>query len=103
MNIIDFIIGALVVNAMPHLIFGLTKTHFLGMFGYSPKGNILYAVLQFILCILLYYFNYGYKEFLDNGYLVGGITVLVLYFIFGKILIQFYGRQEKITVKNDKF
>ena len=36
MNLIDFIIGALIANAIPHLIFGLTKTHFLGLFGYSP-------------------------------------------------------------------
>ncbi|MBC8754840.1 hypothetical protein H2O64_09175 [Kordia sp. YSTF-M3] len=95
MNLIDFIIGALLANAMPHLIFGLTKTHFLGMFGYSPKGNIMYAVLQFVLCIILYCYTYGYEGLLENGYLVGGITVLVLYFVFGKLVIQFYGKQEK--------
>lgn len=94
MDIIDFFIGALLVNAMPHLIFGLTKTHFLGLFGYSPKGNITYAVLQFFLCCLLFYFNYGYKELLNNGYLIGGLTVLVLYFIFGKFLVKFYGKQK---------
>ncbi|WP_198520088.1 hypothetical protein [Lacinutrix sp. Bg11-31] len=80
MTLIDFIIGALLVNAMPHLIFGLTKTHFLGLFGYSPKGNISYAILQFIICLILVYFNYEFKELLENGYLVGGIAVLVLYF-----------------------
>ena len=90
MTLIDFLIGALLANAMPHLIFGLTKTHFLGMIGYSPKGNIIYAILQLILCLALFLFNYGYKELLDNGYLLGGITVLILYFIFGKILVKFY-------------
>jgi len=95
MNIIDFIIGALLVNAMPHLIFGLTKTHFLGLFGYSSKGNITYAILQLLLCCLLFYFNYGYKDLLNNGYLIGGITVLSLYFIFGKFLVKFYGKQKK--------
>ena len=90
MSIIDFIIGALLVNAMPHLIFGLTKTHFLGLFGYSPKGNISYAILQCILCVFLYYFNYGFHEILNNGYLIGGFTVLILYFIFGKYLVDFY-------------
>ena len=100
MTLIDFIIGALLVNAMPHLIFGLTKTHFLGMFGYSPKGNIMYAILQFVACIILYCFNYGYEGLLENGYLVGGITVLVLYFIFGKVLVQFYGKKEKTNSKN---
>jgi NO-binding membrane sensor protein with MHYT domain len=100
MTLLDFIIGALLANAMPHLIFGLTKTHFLGMFGYSPKGNIIYAILQFALCIFLFCYNYGYAALVENGYLVGGITVLVLYFIFGKLLVQFYGKQKKTTIGN---
>ena len=97
MTFTDFIIGALAANAMPHLIFGLTKTHFLGMFGYSPKGNITYAVLQFVICIGLYCYTYGYNILLDNGFLVGALTVLLLYFVFGKLLVQFYGKQEKTT------
>ena len=95
MNLVDFFIGGLLVNAMPHLVFGLTKTHFLGMFGYSPKGNIAYAVVQFVLCLVLFYFNYGFEGLLENGYLLGGITVLVLYFVFGNVLVKFYGKQEK--------
>lgn len=97
MNFIDFIIGALLVNAMPHLIFGLTKSHFLGMFGYSPMGNICYAILQFVICIGLFCFKYGFNNLLENGYLVGGLAVLVLYFIFGKALVQFYKKQKKTT------
>lgn len=102
MNFIDFIIGALLVNAMPHLIFGLTKSHFLGMFGYSPKGNIIYAILQFVICLGLFCYNYGYSSLLKNGYLVGGLAVLVLYFVFGGILVKFYKNQEKTTHKNVK-
>ncbi len=97
MNFIDFIIGALLVNAMPHLIFGLTKSHFLGMFGYSSKGNIIYAILQFIICLGLFWFNYGCNALLENGCLIGGLTVLVLYFVFGKFLVKFYKNQENIT------
>jgi len=96
MNLIDFIIGALLANAIPHLIFGLTKTHFLGMFGYSPKGNISYAILQFVLVIVLFCYTYGYTVLLENGFVIGGITVLVLYFIFGKLLVNYYGKQEKL-------
>lgn len=94
MNIIDFFIGALLVNAMPHLIFGLTKTHFLGLFGYSPKENILYAVIQLILCLGLFLFNYGLNQLLENGFLIGGLTVLVLYFILGKVMVVFYGKRK---------
>lgn len=99
MTLLDFLIGALVANAMPHLIFGLTKTHFLGMFGYSPKGNILYAVLQLIISIVLFSINYGYKELMENGFLIGAITVLVLYFIFGKFLVEFYGKKKPSKTK----
>jgi hypothetical protein len=63
------------------------------MFGYSSKGNIIYAIVQLILCLALFLFNYGYKELIDNGYLLGGITVLILYFIFGKFLVKFYGKR----------
>ncbi|WP_298427413.1 hypothetical protein [uncultured Kordia sp.] len=97
MNLIDFIIGALIANAIPHLIFGLTKTHFLGMFGYTSKGNISYAVLQFIIAISIFCYNYEYSKFLENGYLIGAVTVLVLYFIFGNILVKFYGKRDKTT------
>ncbi|WP_047547924.1 hypothetical protein [Psychroserpens sp. Hel_I_66] len=94
MNFIDFIIGALLVNAMPHLIFGLTKTHFLGLFGYSPKGNISYALLQLVICLGLFFYSYGYKALFNNGFLIGSLTVLILYFIFGKVLVKFYGKQQ---------
>jgi len=100
MNLIDFIIGALIANAMPHLIFGLTKTHFLGMFGYSPKGNITYAILQFILSLVIFFLNYGYKDLIENGYLIGAITVLVLYFVFGKFLVKFYGNKAPLESEN---
>ena len=95
MNYIDFFIGALLMNAMPHFVFGLTKTHFLGLFGYSPKGNIIYATLQFCVCLCLYIYNYGYQDLIENGYLIGGITILILYFVFGKTLVKFYGKQQK--------
>ncbi|MGR7812915.1 hypothetical protein [Lacinutrix undariae] len=95
MQIIEFFIGALLANAMPHLIFGLTKTHFLGLFGYSAKGNIAYAILQFIIALVLIFVNYSYKELLNNGYLIGGITVLFLYLVFGKFLVKFYGNKAK--------
>ena len=97
MTLIDFVIGVLLINAIPHLIFGLTKTHFLGMFGYSPKGNIIYAILQFVGCVMLIVFNYGYSELMKNGYLIGGITVFILYLVFGKFLIKFYGEQREDT------
>jgi hypothetical protein len=79
---------------MPHLIFGLTNTHFLGLFGYSAKGNIMYALLQFTLCIILLLVNYNFSQLLNNGILIGGLTVLVLYLVFGKFLVKFYQKKQ---------
>ena len=93
MNFIDFIIGGLLANAMPHFIFGITKTHFLGLFGFSPKGNIIYALIQFMLGLSLYFYNYGFETLLQNGFLIGGLSVLVAYFVFGKFLVGFYIQQ----------
>ncbi len=92
MNIIDFFIGAILANAMPHFIFGITKTKFLGLFGYSPKGNIGYAIVQFFLCILLYSLQYEFSMMLENGFFIGGLTVLFLYFMFGKSLLILFNR-----------
>ncbi|WP_196886450.1 hypothetical protein [Aureivirga sp. CE67] len=94
MNFIDFIIGVLLMNSMPHLIFGLTKSHFLGLFGYSSKGNISYAILQFIICIVLLFINYDLNEILKNYFLLGSFTVLILYFILGKFMVKFYKKQK---------
>lgn len=93
MTLIDFIIGALFANAMPHLVLGLTRTHFLGLFGYSPKGNILYAVLQFIIGLSLYSYYYKIQTILENGFLIGALCVLLAYFILGKFMVSFYEKK----------
>ncbi|MEN8929046.1 MAG: hypothetical protein ABF242_04715 [Flavobacteriales bacterium] len=90
MNLINFIIGALLANAMPHFIFGLAKTHYLGLFGYSPKGNIAYGVLQFVIAIILLFINYSFEQILQNGFVLGALSVLVLFFVFGKFSVKFF-------------
>jgi len=93
------------MNSMPHLIFGLTKTHFLGLFGYKPQGNIIYGVLQLCIALFLFVFNYNMESLYNNGFLVGCITVLVLYIILGKTIINFYSKNIEIETgieKDDK-
>lgn len=92
MNLIDFFIGGLLMNAMPHFIFGITNVRYLGMFGFSSTGNIIYSFLQFILCIVLFHVNYGITHLLENGVFVGGLSVLISFFLFGKILFKIFNR-----------
>lgn len=90
MNLLDFVIGALIVNAMPHFIFGITKTRYLGLFGYSSKGNILYAVFQFVLVLILLLINYKWEDVIHNGFLMGGLSILVLFLVFGKFSLKLF-------------
>ena len=101
MNFIDFLIGVLLANAMPHLILGLAKTHFLGLFRYSPKRSVIYALFQFILAGLLFVLNTDYKAIFINGYLIGGVSVLCLSFILGKLLNEFYGKKRVIILNQN--
>ncbi len=94
MNIVDFFIGAILANAMPHFIFGITKTKFLGLFGYSPKGNITYAIVQFVISILLFGIKYDFSTLLENGFFIGGLTVLLLYFLLGKPLLTLFNKNK---------
>ncbi|MGB1040386.1 MAG: hypothetical protein ACPGVD_05905 [Flavobacteriales bacterium] len=93
MNFIDFIIGALIVNSLAHTIFGLTKTRYLGLFGYSPSGNIAYGVLQLVIVIVLLLVNYNYEEILQNGFVLGGLFVLLLFMLFGKFSLKLFSKK----------
>lgn len=87
MNYIDFIIGILLMNAMPHFVMGITKTRFLGLFGFHPKGNIAYSLLQFVICLSLFHWKYGISALATNGIFLAALLVLVGYYIFGKIVV----------------
>lgn len=85
---IDFFIAVLIANAIPHFIFGIAKIRFLGLFGYSPIGNICYALLQCIIAVSLFSHQYGIKNIHKNPAILGGLAVLLLYFAFGRLLIN---------------
>lgn len=90
--VIDFFIGLFLANAMPHFILGITKTKFLGPFGFSPTGNIVYAGIQFVLSLILIHIQYGLPAILKNGMLLAGVLVMTVFFIFGKIVLRYYNK-----------
>ncbi|MDF3025920.1 MAG: hypothetical protein K0S23_227 [Fluviicola sp.] len=91
--ILDFLIGVLIVNALPHFVLGITKTRFLGLFGYRPAANIWYAVVQFILALVLFHIRYGIKAILENGIFLGAACTCILFLIFGKSILKFYQKK----------
>lgn len=96
MQITDLIIGILLANSLPHFIFGITKTRFLGLFGYSPKGNIIYAILQTIAGIIVFILKYGFFEIFTNGFILGFLIVISVFFVFGIILVKIYKGKERL-------
>lgn len=99
MDLTDFIIGVLLANALAHLIIGLTKIRFLGLFGYSPAGNITYGILQFIAAFVLALVKYGFEAILNNGLLLGMLSVLVVYLVMGKFLVRLFSESGEKTKK----
>tara|TARA_B110000211_G_C13944641_1_gene493318 strand:- start:113 stop:367 length:255 start_codon:yes stop_codon:yes gene_type:complete len=82
---------------MPHFIFGITKTHFLGLFGYSTKGNIAYAILQLALSVILFLIQYNFEDLASNGDLIGALVILVSYLFLGKTMLKKFNQKTTQT------
>ena len=91
--ILDFFIGVLLINSLPHFVLGITKTRFLGMFGYKPIANIWYAVVQFLLALVLFHIQHGITSILENGIFLGAACTCLLFLIFGKSILKFYQKK----------
>lgn len=91
--ILDFMIGFLLVNSLPHFVLGLTKTRFLGLFGYKPIANAWYAIVQFVLALVLFHFQHGISSILENGIFLGAVCTCFLFLVFGKVILKFYQKK----------
>jgi hypothetical protein len=91
--ILDFLTGVLIMNALPHFVLGITKTRFLGMFGYRPVANIWYAVVQFVLALVLFHIQHGIQSIWQNGIFLGAACTCLLFLVFGKAMLKFYRKK----------
>src|SRR5687768_11323965 len=90
MNIIDFIIGLTLMNAMPHFILGIWKRKMLSGFGTGNIQNILWGLFNFILSIGLFIFKYGFHGLLENPMYLGAAFVLVTFFVTSYFWYKYY-------------
>lgn len=90
---IDFLIGFFLMNAMPHMLFGLLKIRFLSLFGFSSKGNIAYAVLNVVAAMALYHYEYGLNALRNDGIILGLLTLWLIYLLTTRFLHKVF--QEK--------
>ena len=92
MNWIDFIIGAALMNAMPHLVLGIWKGRMFSAFGFGNKQNIAYGFLCLAISLALFIYEYGADKILDNEIYLGALTLLLIYFITGQFWFRLFNK-----------
>ena len=90
MDIIDFFIGLTLMNAMPHFILGIYKGRMISVFGFGNLANIFYGLLHFAISIGLFLYKYGPEQLFEHGIYVGGLTLLVMYFLVGRLCYTYF-------------
>ena len=99
MDFIDFLIGLTLVNILPHFVLGIWKGRIFSAFGFGNWQNIAYGILSFVISISLFLYKYGITGLLENNMYLGGMFVVVSYFLIGNFLykkwhVDFYKRSE---------
>jgi len=90
LNILDFLTGFFLMNAMPHLIFGIIRLRFLSLFGFSAIGNLLYAVVNVGIAGGIYHYQYDISSIQQDGILLGALAMLVIYLITGRFFVGLF-------------
>jgi hypothetical protein len=83
MDIIDFLIGMTLMNAMPHFVLGTWKARMFSAFGFGNTKNILYGILNFLVSLGLFVYKYGAKNIFQQGMYAGALLLLIIYFLTG--------------------
>jgi ATP/ADP translocase len=94
MSWIDFVIGAALMNAMPHFVLGTWKGRILSAFGYGNTQNIMYSMVNFLIAIGLFVYKYGGQAIMENGIFAGALTVLLIYYLAGPIIYRIFKQKE---------
>lgn len=91
MTAIDFLIGLTLMNAMPHFVLGVWKARMLSGFGIGNGKNIAYGLVNFLVAMLLYSYQYGLASIAENGIVAGALFVLICYFLTGPFWYKKFG------------
>lgn len=95
MNWIDFIIGATLMNPMPHLVLGIWKGRMFSAFGFGDKQNIAYGFLCLAISVGFFIYKYGADKILENGIYSGALTLLFIYFVTEQFWYRLFNNKEK--------
>jgi len=94
-ELLDFLTGLFLMNAMPHLIFGIIRLRFLSLFGFSAIGNLLYALVNIGIAGAIYHHQYHITSILQDGILLGALAMLVIYMITGRFFVGLFQPKHK--------
>ncbi|NQV41895.1 MAG: hypothetical protein HQ506_06030 [Candidatus Marinimicrobia bacterium] len=90
LNMLDFLTGLFLMNAMPHMLFGIIRLRFLSLFGFSALGNLLYALVNLSIAGSIYHYQYHILSIKQDGILLGALVVVVIYAITGRFLVGYF-------------
>jgi hypothetical protein len=82
--------GFFLMNAMPHLLFGLIRLRFLSLFGFSARGNLLYALVNILIALSIYHVQYDISTLLDDGLMIGALAMLAIYAVTGRFFVRLF-------------
>lgn len=89
-TLLDFLTGFFLMNAMPHLLFGLYKIRMLSLFGFSPSANLAYFGFNIVVALLLFHLQHGIQMLFSNGIVIGAGTMLLIYLVTGKFFYNHF-------------
>lgn len=90
MNIIDFIIGLTLVNAIPHFVLGVWKGRMFSGLGFGDRNNIGYSLINFVVSVGLFLYQYGLTGLAENGMYAGGLFVVIAYYLVGHLCYRLF-------------
>ncbi len=102
LNILDFLTGFLLMNAMPHLIFGIIRLRFLSLFGFSTLGNLFYALANVGAAGAVYHHQYDITSIKQDGIVLGALAIFVIYAITGRFFVSLFQPKHK-PIRPDYF
>ncbi|MFK7827104.1 MAG: hypothetical protein AB8G05_23375 [Oligoflexales bacterium] len=87
-SLIDFLVGFLLANAIPHFVIGAMDIRFLSLFGFGSKQNIFYSIwnIAWALGLSLYFRGSGW--ILNNGIFLGVSFIFIAYVFTGRFLYK---------------
>ena len=102
MDIIDFLIGMTLMNAMPHFVLGIWKARMFSAFGFGDTKNILYGLLNFAFSVGLFLYKYGLEAISENGIYAGALLLLVIYLLTGRYWYSVFHKRYYQKVSNQQ-